>query len=83
MIVQRIDEQTSFVVRIIVIDDNEPFRRYVCTKLQEKPGSQIAGEAADGLEALYLRWGCARMGGRSRFIKSVFMIATIIACSKR
>jgi len=53
MIIPRTDEQTPFAVQILVIEDNGPFRRYVCATLREKPGLQIVGEAADGLEGLH------------------------------
>jgi DNA-binding NarL/FixJ family response regulator len=38
-------------VRILVVDDYEPWRRYVATALQKKPELEIVGEAIDGLEA--------------------------------
>lgn len=38
-------------VRILVVDDYEPWRRYVATALQKKPNLKIVGEAIDGLEA--------------------------------
>ena len=39
-------------VRAIVVDDYEPFRRYLRTMLGSKPGLQVVGEATDGLEAV-------------------------------
>lgn len=39
-------------VKIVVIDDYEVWRRFVASALQEKPGFQIVGDAADGLEAV-------------------------------
>jgi DNA-binding NarL/FixJ family response regulator len=35
-----------------MVDDYEPFRRFVCSKLQSRPEFQIVGEASDGLEAV-------------------------------
>jgi DNA-binding NarL/FixJ family response regulator len=35
-----------------VVDDNEPFRRYVRAALSPKPELEIIGEASDGLEAV-------------------------------
>jgi DNA-binding NarL/FixJ family response regulator len=35
-----------------VVDDYEPWRRFVSTTLQKQPGLQIIGEAVDGLEAV-------------------------------
>jgi CheY-like chemotaxis protein len=39
-------------VRVLVVDDYEPFRRFFCTTLRKKADLQIIGEAADGLEAV-------------------------------
>ena len=39
-------------VRILVVDDYEPFRRFVCSTLERRPDLQIIGEASDGLEAV-------------------------------
>jgi len=38
--------------RILVVDDFEPWRRYVCSRLQEHPGMQVVGEAANGFDAV-------------------------------
>ena len=38
--------------RILVVDDYEPWRRFVSTTLQKQPELQIIGEAVDGLEAV-------------------------------
>jgi DNA-binding NarL/FixJ family response regulator len=35
-----------------VVDDFEPFRRFVCSTLEERPELQVIGEASDGLEAV-------------------------------
>ena len=37
---------------ILVVDDYEPWRRFVSTTFQKQPGLQIIGEAVDGLEAV-------------------------------
>jgi DNA-binding NarL/FixJ family response regulator len=37
--------------RILVVEDYEPFRRFICSTLSKEPGFQIC-EAADGLEAV-------------------------------
>ncbi len=42
----------SGVARILVVDDFEPFRRFVRSTLQAGPGLQVIGEASDGLEAV-------------------------------
>jgi DNA-binding NarL/FixJ family response regulator len=39
-------------VRVFVVDDYEPFRRFVCSTLDQRPELQIIGEASDGLEAV-------------------------------
>ena len=39
-------------VRILVVDDFEPFRRFVCSTLAKRPDFQVVGEASDGLEAV-------------------------------
>jgi DNA-binding NarL/FixJ family response regulator len=40
------------LVRILVVDDFEPFRRFVCSTLARKPELLVIGEALDGLEAV-------------------------------
>jgi DNA-binding NarL/FixJ family response regulator len=39
-------------VRILVVDDSEPFRRFVCALLAARPELQVIGEASDGLQAM-------------------------------
>jgi DNA-binding NarL/FixJ family response regulator len=39
-------------IRILVVDDNEPFRHFVCSMVGKRPELQIVGEASDGLEAV-------------------------------
>jgi DNA-binding NarL/FixJ family response regulator len=41
------------IVRVLVVDDYEPFRRFVCSTLGRKPEFQIVGEISDGLEAVH------------------------------
>lgn len=38
-------------VRILVVDDFEPFRHFACAVLQAKPEWQVIDEASDGLQA--------------------------------
>lgn len=40
------------VVQILVVDDYEPFRRFLHWKLQSGPELRIVSEASDGLEAV-------------------------------
>src|SRR2546430_10647339 len=37
---------------ILVVDDYEPWRRFVSTRLHKQPELQVMGEALDGLEAV-------------------------------
>jgi len=39
-------------VRVLVVDDYEPIRRFICSTLGKKPEWQVIGEAPDGLEAV-------------------------------
>ncbi|MGD0469675.1 MAG: response regulator transcription factor [Terriglobales bacterium] len=39
-------------IRALVVDDFEPFRRFVCSTLEQIPDLQVIGEALDGLEAV-------------------------------
>jgi DNA-binding NarL/FixJ family response regulator len=53
MVTVRIDAvQSVSLVRFLVVDDFEPFRRFVCSTLGRRPDSQVVGEASDGLEAV-------------------------------
>jgi DNA-binding NarL/FixJ family response regulator len=38
--------------RILVVEDNEPWRQHICSKLKTRPELQVVGEASDGLEAV-------------------------------
>jgi len=39
-------------IRILVVEDYEPWRRYYATALQKEPELQVIGEVSDGLEAV-------------------------------
>ena len=39
-------------VRVLVVDDYEPFRRFVCSTLCQRPALQIICKASDGAEAV-------------------------------
>jgi len=39
-------------LRILVVDDYEPYRRFVCSTLKQKAALLVIGEASDGLEAV-------------------------------
>jgi DNA-binding NarL/FixJ family response regulator len=38
--------------RVLVVDDSEPFRNFICSTIGERPELQVVGEVADGLEAV-------------------------------
>ena len=40
-------------VRILVVDDHEPFRRFVSSTLSEQTNLNVIGEGQDGLEAVH------------------------------
>ena len=40
------------VFRTFVVDDYEPFRRFICATLKTRPELEIIGEASDGLDAV-------------------------------
>jgi len=42
----------AILIRVLVVDDNEPWRQYVCSTLKTGPGIEVVGEASDGLEAV-------------------------------
>jgi DNA-binding NarL/FixJ family response regulator len=39
-------------IRVLVVDDYEPFRRFVCSTLSKRWDLRVIGEASDGLEAV-------------------------------
>jgi DNA-binding NarL/FixJ family response regulator len=41
-----------FRVRVLMVEDHEPFRRFICSTLGKTLEWQIVGEASDGLEAV-------------------------------
>ena len=42
----------SSSIRLIVVEDFEPFRKFICSTLGKRPGLQIICEVSDGLEAV-------------------------------
>jgi DNA-binding NarL/FixJ family response regulator len=40
-------------VRILVVDDFEPWRQHICSTLKTRQEFQMVGEASDGLEAVH------------------------------
>src|SRR5437763_107280 len=48
------DSRKMVSVRVLVVDDFAPFRRFVNSTLQKKLGLLVVGEAADGLDAVQM-----------------------------
>jgi DNA-binding NarL/FixJ family response regulator len=44
--------QSGSLIRVLVVDDNEPFRRFVRATLSMRPELHIISEVSDGLEAV-------------------------------
>jgi DNA-binding NarL/FixJ family response regulator len=44
--------RSDSLIRVLVVDDNEPFRQFVRSTLSTKPELNIIGEVSDGLEAV-------------------------------
>lgn len=42
----------SRIVRVLVVEDFEPFRQFVCSTIETRSHLQIIGKASDGLEAV-------------------------------
>jgi DNA-binding NarL/FixJ family response regulator len=40
------------LVRVLLVDDNEPFKRLVCAMLQARAKFNVIGEASDGCQAV-------------------------------
>jgi DNA-binding NarL/FixJ family response regulator len=47
------DKPSAAPTRILVVDDNEPFRHFICSILGKRAELQIIGEATEGLEAVH------------------------------
>jgi DNA-binding NarL/FixJ family response regulator len=39
-------------IRVLVVEDSEEFRKFICSTLQERPELQLVGEVSDGLQAV-------------------------------
>jgi DNA-binding NarL/FixJ family response regulator len=50
--VTRIDDRSTAPVRVLVVEDFEPFRQYLCSTLGKNPELHLIGEVSDGLEAV-------------------------------
>ena len=40
-------------IRVLLVEDYEPWRRYLSSMVREQPGLQVIGEVSDGLEAVH------------------------------
>ena len=38
--------------RVLIVDDQEAFRRFICSTIGKRTELQVFGEASDGLEAV-------------------------------
>lgn len=47
-----LEPHLSAIVRVLVVDDYEPFRGFVCATLKSRTEFLVVGEAADGSEAV-------------------------------
>jgi DNA-binding NarL/FixJ family response regulator len=41
------------LLRVLVVEDFAPFRRFICKMLRKRPDLQVIGEVSDGLEAVH------------------------------
>jgi len=46
------DDRSASSVRVLVVEDHEPFRRFLCSTLGKRTELQVICEASDGLEAV-------------------------------
>jgi DNA-binding NarL/FixJ family response regulator len=46
------NHRSAPAVRVLVVEDYQPFRRLVCSTLSELPNLQIIAEVSDGLDAV-------------------------------
>jgi DNA-binding NarL/FixJ family response regulator len=50
---EALQHDVQSAVRVFVVDDYEPFRRFVCLTLGKNPDLRVIGEASGGLEAVH------------------------------
>jgi len=46
------DSMRTSPIRVLVVEDFEPFRRFACSTLQKETEVEVVGEVSDGLEAV-------------------------------
>ena len=44
--------QVASSIRVMVVEDFQPFREMVCSRLQQRPELRVVCEVSDGLEAV-------------------------------
>jgi len=44
--------QLTAPIRILVVDDFEPYRRSICSMIRQRPDLTVLAEVQDGLEAV-------------------------------
>ena len=45
--------QVASSIRVMVVEDFQPFREMVCSRLQQRPELRVVCEVSDGLEAVH------------------------------
>jgi DNA-binding NarL/FixJ family response regulator len=38
--------------RVLIVEDYEPFRQFICRELRQRPEFEVIGQASDGLQAV-------------------------------
>ena len=46
------ETRVTYPTRVLVVDDYEPWRNYVCSVLTRQPGFEVLGEVSDGIKAV-------------------------------
>ena len=46
------ERQPSPATRVLIVDDYEPWRRWICLEIRSQQQLQVVGEASDGIEAV-------------------------------
>jgi CheY-like chemotaxis protein len=44
--------RSDSIIRVLLVDDHEPFRQFVRATLNARPGTEVVSEASDGLDAV-------------------------------
>ena len=52
-IVPCVDDRSYSSLGVLVVEDYEPLRLFVCSTLGKRPELKIVGEESDGLEAVH------------------------------